>query len=158
MLEAERTRLLAELSPAPSDAPRNSGDVSMSVLPASIGVGGQIGGIASAQHAVVVAAADGPPAPAGLDPEFAVAPAALSAAVASGISRAPAPGAFRGECPACKEGVYTTDEGRVREGDSYYHEGCVKGACSKCGGNVYGDQPRGYENGAYFHLECPPRA
>jgi hypothetical protein len=140
---------LAELSPAPSDAPPNSGDVSMSVLPASIGVGGQIGGIASAQHAVDVAAADGPPAPAGLEPEF---------AVASGISRAPALGAFRGECPACKKGVYTTDEGRVREGDSYYHEGCVKGACSKCGNNVYGDQARGHENGAYFHLECPPRA
>jgi uncharacterized protein with PQ loop repeat len=102
--------------------------------------------------------ADGPLAPAGLEPEFAVAPAALLPAIASGISRAPAPGAFRGECPACKEGVYTTDEGRVREGDSYYHEGCVKGACSKCGENVYGDQARGHENGAYFHLECPPRA
>jgi hypothetical protein len=119
---------------------------SVQVLPASIGVGAQI---ASAD------VTDGPPAPAGLDPEFAVAPVALSPAVASGTSRAPAPGAFRGECPACKKGVYTTDEGRVREGDSYYHEGCVKGACSKCGDNVYGDQARGHENGAYFHLECP---
>ena len=153
MLEAERTRLLAELSPTPSDSPPNSGAVSTSaaaasvqVLPASIGVGAQI---ASAD------VTDGPPAPAGLDPEFAVAPVALSPAVASGTSRAPAPGAFRGECPACKKGVYTTDEGRVREGDSYYHEGCVKGACSKCGDNVYGDQARGHENGAYFHLECP---
>jgi hypothetical protein len=137
MLEAEHNRLLTELSAA---ATPNSG-----AMPASAAS-------ASAQPAANVAGAHA----AELDPEFAVARAALAQPVASTSQVPSGPGEFRGECPACKSGVYTTDDGRVKEGDKYYHQGCVKGACSKCGNNVYGDQVRGHENDAYFHLECPP--
>ena len=65
-------------------------------------------------------------------------------------------GALRGECPGCKRNVYTTDEGRVKEGNTYYHAECVKGVCTKCNNNVYGDQARSREGDAYYHLECPP--
>jgi hypothetical protein len=47
------------------------------------------------------------------------------------------------------------DDGRVRDGDWYYHQRCVKGVCSQCGDNVYADQARGFDDGAYYHLECP---
>ena len=72
-------------------------------------------------------------------------------ASASGLA-----GALRGECPACKRNVYTTDEGRVKEGNTYYHAECVKGVCTKCNNNVYGDQARSRAGDAYYHLECPP--
>jgi hypothetical protein len=105
-------------------------------------------------------------------PEFIVARHAASfsgGASSSGSGSAPSSGAFgsasgsasgsagalRGECPGCKRNVYTTDEGRVKEGNTYYHAECVKGVCTKCNNNVYSDQARSREGDAYYHLECP---
>jgi hypothetical protein len=52
--------------------------------------------------------------------------------------------------------VYSSDEGRVKEGDHYYHRECVKGVCSRCGNSVYGDQERGRDEDTYYHIQCPP--
>jgi hypothetical protein len=94
------------------------------------------------------------PTPAALaehGPEFIV---ARSAASGNSGSASGSAGALRGECPACKRNVFTTDEGRVKEGNAYYHAGCVKGVCYKCSKNVYADQARSREGDAYYHLEC----
>ena len=105
------------------------------------------------------------PAPIPLNPDFTVArnaplvaTASGSAAAAAGALRDPANETFRGKCPACSRNVYSTHEGRVKEGDRYYHQECVKGPCSKCGRNVFAEQERGRDGpGApYFHITCPP--
>jgi hypothetical protein len=105
------------------------------------------------------------PAPVLLNPEFAVARSAPSdatasgsAAAAAGTLRDTANQTFRGKCPAWNRNVYSTHEGRVKEGDRYYHQECVKGPCSKCGRNVFAEQERGRDGpGApYFHITCPP--
>jgi hypothetical protein len=64
---------------------------------------------------------------------------------------------MRGTCLGCNRSVMSTDEGRVKEGENYYHRACVKGPCSKCGKNVYAEQERGREGpeAAYFHIACP---
>jgi hypothetical protein len=163
-LLAERTRLLAELVSAPG-APPSSGAVPASPAPVDVQLAaapsGVIAPLESAQLAPEAGAADDAPVPRPMahDPEFAVA-RAQSPLVASSSSLSQAqvgPGAPRGECPACKESVYATDNGRVKEGIMYYHAQCVKGPCSKCNKNVYGDQARGREPfGMYYHLDCPP--
>jgi hypothetical protein len=140
-LRVERTRLLTELM--------HSGRFE-SVLP-----GGPAAALAAAPAAAVAAAPA--PAAADLDPEFTLARNAPVIASAAGPSNGPQEpqGAFRGVCPACDRNVYSTDEGRIREGDRYYHLQCVKGVCGRCGQNVYGDQERGRDGAMYYHIECP---
>jgi hypothetical protein len=163
-LRVELTLLLAEL--------RRESEPSSSVgllatplsVPPNPGVADVGGGASDAQPS----ANDARHAPAEVaeqGPEFIVARNAASSsdgASSSGTSGSASEsasgsvGALRGECPACKRNVYTTDEGRVKEGNAYYHAGCVKGVCTKCNNNVYGDQARSREGDAYYHLECPP--
>ena len=163
-LRVELTLLLAEL--------RRESEPSSSVgllatplsVPPNPGVADVGGGASDAQPS----ANDAPHAPtevAEQGPEFIVArnaasssggaPSSGASGSTSGIASGSA-GALRGECPACKRNVYATDEGRVKEGNSYYHAECVKGVCTKCNNNVYGDQARLREGDAYYHLECPP--
>ena len=91
------------------------------------------------------------------DLEFAVARNTQPTASSSSSSNVlPTPqGDFRGDCPVCGKAVYSTDDGRVRDGDDYYHKDCVKGTCCKCGMNVYATQERSKEGTSYYHLECP---
>jgi hypothetical protein len=180
MLQVERTRLLAELlahgsgdgavlpaAPAPTANGSNMGQAALAAsadAPVAL-AGGAPNNAASAPAAQVVSAPA--PAPAALDPEFTLArnasavsqaPVSASAAGASNSVPQEPQGAFRGVCPACQRNVYTSDEGRVREGEHYYHAGCVKGPCNRCGKSVYGDEERGRdsEGGAYYHVQCPP--
>ena len=64
---------------------------------------------------------------------------------------------MRGNCPGCNRSVLSTDDGRVKEGDRYYHQECAKGPCSKCGKGVYADQERarGGPGEPYYHIVCP---
>jgi hypothetical protein len=96
------------------------------------------------------------PAPAPLNPEFSVRRNLPTAP--AGSSGSSSSGGVRGTCPGCNRSVLSTDDGRVKEGDNYYHQECVKGPCSKCGKSVYADQERGREGpGApYYHITCPP--
>ena len=95
------------------------------------------------------------PAPAPLNPEFSVRRNLPTAP--AGSSGSSSSGGVRGTCPGCNRSVLSTDDGRVKEGDNYYHQECVKGPCSKCGKSVYADQERGREGpGApYYHITCP---
>ena len=178
MLQVERTRLLTELA---RQAQGNGQPLTAAPTPAADGgnaspaAGASVpdvpaqGAAASVAHTIVISApslslspAVAPaPAQAGLDPEFTLArnePAAShapgsSAAGPSNVSQEPR--AFRGVCPACHQSVYTSDEGRVKEGDHYYHQECVRGVCARCSKNVYGDQERGRDGDAYYHIQCP---
>ena len=64
---------------------------------------------------------------------------------------------MRGICPGCNRSVLSTDDGRVKEGDHYYHQECAKGPCSKCGKGVYADQERARVGPGepYYHIVCP---
>jgi hypothetical protein len=171
-LRVELTLLLAELQ-RESEPSSSVGPVALPLSgPPNSGVADVGDGASNAQPS----ANDAPHAPAEVaapGPEFIVARNAASSSggtSSSGSGGAPSSGAsgstsgiasgsagaLRGECPACKRNVYTTDEGRVKEGNTYYHAECVKGVCTKCNNNVYGDQARSREGDAYCHLECPP--
>jgi hypothetical protein len=95
------------------------------------------------------------PAPAPLNPEFSVRRNLPTAP--AGSSGSSSSGGVRGTCPGCNRSVLSTDDGRVKEGDNYYHQECVKGPCSKCGKSVYADQERGREapGAPYYHITCP---
>jgi len=60
----------------------------------------------------------------------------------------------RGVCDGCGQDVLSNDEGRKREGDKYYHEGCVKGQCGGCGRVVHAESARASIRGVYWHAEC----
>jgi hypothetical protein len=178
MLQVERTRLLAELAQkAPGNeqvltaAPTPAADGS-DAAPAASAAGASVpaqGAAGGAAHTIVISAsalvlspAVAPaPAQAGLNPEFTLARNVPAASRAAGSSAAgpsnvlQEPEAFRGVCPACHRNVYTSDEGRVKEGDHYYHQECVRGVCARCSKNVYGDQARGRDGDAYYHIQCP---
>jgi hypothetical protein len=173
MLQVERTRLLVDLLQAsrgagngPMPTPGAAADGDSAAHPASQatpaeGASAQVAAAGGGHNGVVNAPALVPapaPAPAALDPEFTFARNAPVSSSAAGPSRSSAPEepSFRGLCPACNRNVYTSDEGRVKEGDRYYHRQCVKGVCRRCGNNVYGDQERGREGDAYYHIQCPP--
>ena len=163
-LRVELTLLMAELQHE-SEPSSSVGPVAPPLSGPPNPVVADVGdGVSNAQPS----ANDAPHAPAEVaeqGPEFIVARNAASSsggAASSGtsgsasVSASGPTGALRGECPACKRNVYTTDEGRVKEGNTYYHAECVKGVCTKCNNNVYGDQARSREGDAYYHLECPP--
>ena len=84
-------------------------------------------------------------------PEFIVSrlapPLASAIAPASEVS-------VRGVCDGCGQDVLSNDEGRKREGDKYYHEGCVKGQCGGCGRVVHAESARASIRGVYWHAEC----
>jgi hypothetical protein len=178
-LRMECTSLLAELqraanqsSAAPVVPPHPAGDsISLSDAAADAGSGAANSQPSARAPAIPPPAEQGPDfildrntpsstggASGGTSASGSAASGAPSASALAGVSGSASGtvGALRGECPACKKNVYTTDEGRVKEGDAYYHAGCVKGTCSKCSKNVYGDQARGRESDGYYHLECPP--
>ncbi len=46
------------------------------------------------------------------------------------------------------------EEGRVREGDKYFHLHCIKGHCGRCGRIVHADADRVKLGGVYFHRDC----
>ena len=170
-LRVQLTLLLAEIQP--------DGEPSSSVGPAAPLLAGPpnpvVADVGDGASDAQPSANDAPHAPAEVaeqGPEFIVARHAASSsggASSSGSGGAPSSGAFgsasgsasgsagalRGECPGCKRNVYATDEGRVKEGNTYYHAECVKGVCTKCSNNVYADQARSREGDAYYHLECP---
>ena len=177
MLQVERTRLLTELTQKPQGnglvltaAPTPAADGS-DVAPAASAAGASVPaqGAAGGAHTIVISspalvlssAAAPAPAQAGLDPEFTLARNVPAASQAAGSSAAgPSnvshePEAFRGVCPACHRNVNTSDAGRVKEGDHYYHQECVRGVCTRCSKNVYGDQARGRDGDAYYHIQCP---
>lgn len=161
MLQVERTRLLADLlqeshgvgnGPMPTPGAAANGDSTAQATPAE-GANGQVPAAGGAHNvAIIVVPA---PAPAPAMPEFTVARNAPISARAS-TSSAPEEPSFRGVCRACNRNVYSSDEGRVKEGDHYYHRECVKGVCSRCGNSVYGDQERGRDEDTYYHIQCPP--
>ena len=66
----------------------------------------------------------------------------------------PQPVEIRGVCDGCGQNVMSNDEGRMREGDKYYHGACVKGQCGGCGLVVHADSARASILGEYWHAEC----
>ena len=80
------------------------------------------------------------------------APQLASIAHAQGASSEPIE--VRGLCDGCGENVMSDDEGRVREGDNYFHLGCIKGYCGGCGRVVHADANRVKVDGVYFHRDC----
>jgi hypothetical protein len=60
----------------------------------------------------------------------------------------------RGACDGCGENVMSSDEGRKREGNKYYHEQCIKGYCGGCGRIVHVDADRLRLSGVYWHRDC----
>jgi hypothetical protein len=60
----------------------------------------------------------------------------------------------RGICDCCGIGVLGSDNGRVREGEKYYHAQCVKGQCGGCGLVVHSDANRENRGGVYWHIGC----
>jgi hypothetical protein len=61
---------------------------------------------------------------------------------------------MRGICDGCGENVMRDEEGRVREGDKYFHLHCIKGHCGRCGRIVHADADRVRLGGVYFHRDC----
>jgi hypothetical protein len=66
----------------------------------------------------------------------------------------PQTGAVRGTCDGCGRNVMDADGGRVREGDAYFHAGCIKGMCGRCHLIVHANSERKLEGGVYWHYEC----
>jgi hypothetical protein len=163
-LHAELARLRAELSsgapPAGAGAPAASHAPSHA-SPAPPHVDANHGAAASS------AAAHAPARPAGAAQEFLVrhtVPAAQAPSLA-GVPHAAAatrPVAHveseevevRGVCDGCGQNVTSDDEGRKREGDKYYHAGCIKGYCACCHKIVHADAARVVIDGAYWHRDC----
>ena len=177
MLQVERTRLLAELAqqaqgngPVLTAGPASAADgidaapaapAAGASVPAQVAAASGVHNIVASAPALALSPAPAP-AQAGLDPEFtlarnvpAVSQAPRSSAPGPSNASQEEPQAFRGECPACHRNVYSSDEGRVREGDHYYHQECVRGVCHRCSKNVYGDQERGRDGDTYYHIQCP---
>ena len=94
------------------------------------------------------------------DPEFIVSRAGPSRSAAPRLVGAAVAAAddeevsVRGVCDGCGQDVLSNDEGRKREGNKYYHEGCVKGQCGGCGRVVHAESARASIRGVYWHAEC----
>ena len=61
---------------------------------------------------------------------------------------------MRGVCDGCRRGVLSNDEGRIREGDKYYHAECVICQCGGCGRVVHAESAIASLRGVYWHAEC----
>ncbi len=64
------------------------------------------------------------------------------------------PPTVRGICDGCGQGVLSNDNGRVREGESYFHAHCVRGPCGGCGLVVHAAAGREKRGEVYWHAEC----
>jgi hypothetical protein len=60
----------------------------------------------------------------------------------------------RGICDGCGENVMDADNGRVREGDKYYHAACIRGSCGGCHLIVHANAERQQRAGVYWHNDC----
>ena len=60
----------------------------------------------------------------------------------------------RGICDGCGENVIDEDNGRVREGDKYYHAACIRGSCGGCHLIVHANAERQQRAGVYWHNDC----
>ena len=94
-----------------------------------------------------------PHQPSASDPEFILSRAGPSR------SAAPRPAeeaelSVRGVCDGCRRGVLSNDEGRIREGDKYYHAECVICQCGGCGRVVHAESAIASLRGVYWHAEC----
>jgi hypothetical protein len=92
------------------------------------------------------------------DPEFIVSRAGPSRSAAPRLAGAAVAAAdeevsVRGVCDGCGQDVLS-NEGRKREDNKYYHEGCVKGQCGGCGRVVHAESARASIRGVYWHAEC----
>jgi hypothetical protein len=151
LLEGERERLLAELKPEPAAA-----SAAQSVA--------QVAPQAAPLHAAAPAPAPAPAAAAAdgfITNRNAPAPAAAALgnvphAAAANVAAANAAGApsVRGVCPGCQRNVLSNDEGRVREGEVYFHTDCIKGYCGGCGKVVHKEALRTKRIGLYWHDQC----
>jgi hypothetical protein len=95
----------------------------------------------------------GPHQPPASDPEFILSRAGPSR------SAAPRPAeeaelSVRGVCDGCRRGVLSNDEGRIREGDKYFHAECVICQCGGCGRVVHAESAIAALQGVYWHAEC----
>jgi hypothetical protein len=72
----------------------------------------------------------------------------------NGQAQPPQNGVVRGICDGCRANVMDADDGRVREGDKYYHAACIKGSCGGCHLIVHADAERKKEGGVYWHNDC----
>ncbi len=72
----------------------------------------------------------------------------------NGQAQPPQNGVVRGICDGCRGNVMDADDGRVREGDKYYHAACIKGSCGGCHLIVHADAERKKEGGVYWHNDC----
>ena len=139
-------------APASSPPPGQSGasasaigvSVSRSVAPASAASGsGASSGFVTSRTA---------PAPVASNLAHVSHAAAAPAVVPT--NQAQASRVVRGACPGCGQSVWSDDEGRMREGDSYFHGECFKGMCGGCGEVVHADQDRSKIGGEYWHDDC----
>jgi hypothetical protein len=67
--------------------------------------------------------------------------------------------AVRGVCAGCEHDVLSNEGGREREGESYFHAGCIQGRCGVCGlivhaNNIMQHTDRVAMQGQYFHAAC----
>jgi hypothetical protein len=145
LLQAERERLLADLSPKPASARAASSAVpaaphAASSQPAAAAASSsQMAG--GSQAAGFIATRSAAPAPA---------PPVLTNVQPLGAEVV----VVRGVCDGCGQNVMSNDEGRQREDDKYYHLECVKGYCVGCGRIVHANADRVKVSGAYWHRDC----
>jgi hypothetical protein len=136
---AERDRLQqeqAELAAAGAEQPASAAVAgsSQAAATAAAGSNSQAGGLIAVRSA--------PPAPA---PPVLANVQQLEAEEAAEV---------RGVCDGCGQNVMSNDEGRKREGSTYYHEACVKGLCGGCGRIVHANADRAKLSGVYWHRDC----
>jgi hypothetical protein len=106
------------------EATRLLGELQRPAAPAAASAAGPRDAVAASSAVAPHPAALGPVPPAAPAPVPAAvaAPAAAgSAAAAGGVPVGVPLGEVRGECPTCKQSVWSTDEGRFREEGLYYH-------------------------------------
>jgi hypothetical protein len=72
----------------------------------------------------------------------------------NGQAQPPQNGVVRGICDGCGENVMDADNGRVREGDKYYHAACIRGSCGGCHLIVHSNAERQQRAGVYWHNDC----
>jgi hypothetical protein len=146
-LQAERTRLLAELSPEPASAPAApsmAAAVPWAPPKPAAGEGAAPEHAAAAQGGFIMSRSAPLPVAAVLG--------SVSQATASEAAPNQAP-SVRGVCPGCQRNVLS-NEGRWREGEQYFHSDCVKGMCGGCGKVVGKEALRSKIGDMYWHDEC----
>jgi hypothetical protein len=175
-LLVEQRRLFAENSSSPESVQVQAG---ASAAPAATPPGNQLAPPAQQQqqqqqqqHQLVAAAP--PPAPDFITHRNVT--ASPSVVIANVQPVASSSRSVRGVCDGCLRNVWSDDEvrvlpcramcrcisaalgcgvqGRVREGERYYHEECVKGYCGGCGLVVHCNDLRQRLDGVYWHADC----